>query len=114
MKYREATSLNHVADFHDLFDAPVLASPTVPAEDRCQLRVNLLQEGIELKESIAQNDIVGIADALGDIQYVLSGAILEFGLAHRFADVFDEIQRSNMSKPANHWKKQNVLLIILK
>ncbi len=99
MKFTEAKGLNHVAAFHELFDAPILPQPAIPELDRCTLRVNLLQEELnELKEAIDQNDLVGVADALGDIQYVLSGAVLEFGLAERFASIFDEIQRSNMSK----------------
>ena len=44
------------------------------------------------------NDIVEVADALCDIQYVLSGAILEFGLGEKFKALFEEVQRSNMSK----------------
>jgi predicted HAD superfamily Cof-like phosphohydrolase len=99
MKYREASGLNHVAEFHELFDAPILPAPAIPSLERCQLRVKLLQEELnELQEAIDQRDLVGIADALGDLQYVLSGAILEFGLGNSFAAVFDEIQRSNMSK----------------
>ena len=99
MKYTEPKGLNHVADFHHLFDAPVIDNPVIPSQERCALRVNLLQEELnELKEAIAENDIVGVADALGDLQYVLSGAVHEFGLGSRFAAVFDEIQRSNMSK----------------
>lgn len=99
MKFKEAKALNHVAAFHDLFDAPVLSAPSIPPAERCALRVKLLQEELkELQESIEQNDLVGIADALGDLQYVLSGAVLEFGLGGVFAEIFDEIQRSNMSK----------------
>jgi hypothetical protein len=41
---------------------------------------------------------VEVADALCDIQYVLSGAVLEFGLGEKFRELFDEVQRSNMSK----------------
>jgi predicted HAD superfamily Cof-like phosphohydrolase len=41
---------------------------------------------------------VAVADAFCDLQYVLSGAILEFGLGEKFKDLFDEVQRSNMSK----------------
>lgn len=99
MKYNEARGLNHVAEFHELFDAPILPSPAIPSPERCRLRVDLLREELnELQEAIEQQDLVGVADALGDLQYVLSGAILEFGLAGSFAAVFDEIQRSNMSK----------------
>lgn len=92
-------SLNQVADFHKTFGAPILPNPTIPHADRCALRVSLLSEELdELKEAIAANDLVEIADALCDLQYVLSGAILEFGLGERFVDLFNEVQRSNMSK----------------
>lgn len=98
-KYDEPKGLNDVAEFHEMFELPRLAEPTIPAADRCELRVNLLQEELnELKQAIADNDIVEIADALADIQYVLSGAVLEFGLADRFKALFDEVHSSNMSK----------------
>jgi predicted HAD superfamily Cof-like phosphohydrolase len=92
-------SLNQVADFHRTFNAPILDTPQIPSEQRCQLRVNLLQEELnELAQAIKDNDLVEIADALCDIQYVLSGAVLEFGLGDKFVDLFNEVQRSNMSK----------------
>lgn len=98
-KYEEPSGLTDVAKFHDTFGAPVLDEPMIPAQERCTLRVALIQEELnELKEAIADNDLVEVADALADIQYVLSGAILEFGLADRFKEIFDEVQRSNMSK----------------
>jgi predicted HAD superfamily Cof-like phosphohydrolase len=92
-------SLNQVALFHQTFGAPILAEPTIPSTERCGLRVSLLAEELdELKEAIAANDLVEIADALCDLQYVLSGAVLEFGLGEKFVDLFNEVQRSNMSK----------------
>ena len=92
-------SLNQVALFHQIFGAPILAKPTIPSTERCGLRVSLLAEELdELKEAIAANDLVEIADALCDLQYVLSGAVLEFGLGEKFVDLFNEVQRSNMSK----------------
>jgi predicted HAD superfamily Cof-like phosphohydrolase len=51
-----------------------------------------------LKQAIEDNNIVEIADALCDLQYVLSGAVLEFGLGEKFVELFNEVQRSNMSK----------------
>ena len=92
----EAKALNHVSEFHKTFQHPILDSPQIPPEKRCKLRVNLIAE--ELQEAIKDKDIVEIADALCDIQYVLSGAILEFGLAQKFSELFNEVQRSNMSK----------------
>ena len=92
-------SLNQVALFHQTFGSPILAEPTIPSRERCGLRVSLLAEELdELKEAIAANDLVEIADALCDLQYVLSGAVLEFGLGEKFVDLFNEVQRSNMSK----------------
>lgn len=99
--YKEPSALNAVAQFHELFDAPILETPTIP-EQRAQLRVNLLAEELqELQQAIVDGDIVEVADALADLQYVLSGAILEFGLADRFGALFDEVHRSNMSKACN-------------
>ncbi len=97
--FPEPTPLNDVAEFHATFHLPILETPTIPGDDRCQLRLNLLQEELdELKEAIRDKDITAVADALSDLQYVLSGAILEFGLGNKFKDLFEEVQRSNMSK----------------
>ncbi|MFZ4263572.1 hypothetical protein ACFRAE_16145 [Sphingobacterium sp. HJSM2_6] len=91
--------LTSVAEFHQTFQHPILEQPTIPSETRCNLRVSLIAEELkELQEAIDNKDIVEIADALCDIQYVLSGAILEFGLKDKFNDLFNEVQRSNMSK----------------
>jgi predicted HAD superfamily Cof-like phosphohydrolase len=96
---QQPDTLNQVAEFHRTFKHPILPSPIIPDAKRCQLRVDLIAEELkELEEGIAQKDIVAVADALCDIQYVLAGAILEFGLAEKFKALFDEVQRSNMSK----------------
>jgi predicted HAD superfamily Cof-like phosphohydrolase len=96
---KQPETLNLVSEFHKTFKHPILQNPAIPDEKRCKLRVALIAE--ELKEfevAILENDIVGVADALCDIQYVLAGAILEFGLGEKFKDLFEEVQRSNMSK----------------
>ncbi len=91
--------LNQVAEFHRTFQHPVEETPTIPAPERQQLRIALLSEELEeLRKAIAENNLIEIADALCDLQYVLSGAILEFGLGDRFKALFDEVHRSNMSK----------------
>ena len=96
---KEPKPLNSVAEFHKTFKHPILDKPQIPSKDRCELRVSLIQEELkELEEAIANNDLVEVADALCDIQYVLSGAILEFGMGDKFKALFDEVQRSNMSK----------------
>ena len=92
-------SLNQVAEFHKTFKHPIEKKPIIPAMERCDLRVALIREELEeLEAAIKDQDIVEIADALCDIQYVLSGAVLEFGLGEKFRTLFDEVQRSNMSK----------------
>lgn len=97
--FDEPQALTSVAAFHDVFNMPVLSQPQIPDGKRCMLRIALLQEELdELKDAIEDGDIVGVADALSDLQYVLSGAVLEFGLGGKFKKLFDEVQRSNMSK----------------
>jgi predicted HAD superfamily Cof-like phosphohydrolase len=99
---QEPDALNNVAEFHRTFKHPILNKPQIPEEKRCQLRVALIVEELEeLKIAIADKNIVEVADALCDIQYVLSGAILEFGLGEKFKALFEEVQRSNMSKSCN-------------
>jgi len=88
-----------VEEFHNTFGAPVLDKPQIPSEERCKLRISLLEEELgELKEAIKNNDLVEIFDALADCQYVLTGAILEFGGKDKFDELFLEVHRSNMSK----------------
>jgi predicted HAD superfamily Cof-like phosphohydrolase len=95
-------ALNLVAEFHKTFKHPILETPAIPDENRCKLRVALIAEELkELEVAILEKDIVEVADALCDIQYVLSGAILEFGLGEKFKALFEEVQRSNMSKACN-------------
>ena len=63
------------------------------------LRFRLMEEeNLEYLEAAKNEDIVEIADALGDILYILCGTILAHGLQHKIVEVFNEIQRSNMSK----------------
>ncbi len=63
------------------------------------LRHRLMQEeNDEYLEACWSGDITGIADALGDQLYILCGTILKHGLQDKIVEVFDEIQRSNMSK----------------
>ena len=56
------------------------------------------EENEEYLDAAKNGDLVEIADALGDQLYILCGTILKHGLQHKIAEVFDEIQRSNMSK----------------
>lgn len=92
-------TIEQVAEFHELTSCPVLEKPTLIDDSRAALRVSLIEsETNELKAAIAAGDLVGIADALTDLQYVLDGAYLEFGMAGIKKPLFDEVHRSNMTK----------------
>jgi predicted HAD superfamily Cof-like phosphohydrolase len=93
-------AINHVRDFHDAFRVPVRHTPSTELPDNeIELRFNLMKEENEEYLEAAQNgDIVEIADALGDMLYILCGTINAHGLQEKMASVFEEIQRSNMSK----------------
>ncbi len=108
-------SLNQVAEFHKTFNAPILDTPQIPAIERANLRVSLLQEELdELKKAIEDNDLVEVADALCDLQYVLSGAVLEFGLGEKFVSLFNEVQRSNMSKACDNQQQADETIAFYK
>lgn len=95
----EFNPIEQVKQFHNAFDHPVVSLPSIPNKKRCELRYGLLAEEVkEMKIAAEHGDIVAVADALCDIQYVLAGAILEFGLAEKFPVLFNEVHRSNMSK----------------
>ncbi|WP_439696370.1 hypothetical protein ACFGVS_27235 [Mucilaginibacter sp. AW1-7] len=105
---KDLNSLNQVAEFHSTFKHPIVANPQIPSKERCQLRIELLAEELkELQEAVNDNNLVEIADALCDLQYVLSGAVLEFGLAGKFKELFDEVHRSNMSKACKTIEEAN-------
>jgi len=96
---KDTNALNQVAEFHHTFKHPVIDAPAIPSKERCELRIALLAEELkELQQAVDDNNLVEVADALCDLQYVLAGAILEFGLGEKFKDLFDEVHRSNMSK----------------
>lgn len=87
-----------VGKFHDAFGVKNRDEPTVEGREYA-LRVRLLREEVdEYEEAAERGDVVGVADALGDIAYILFGSILTHGLQSKMEAVFDEIQRSNMSK----------------
>jgi len=92
--------LDHVALFHDVFQIGNETAPiAVVKEGVYNLRYNLMkEENDEYLDACKDNDLVEIADALGDQLYILCGTILKHGLQHKIEEVFEEIQRSNMSK----------------
>jgi predicted HAD superfamily Cof-like phosphohydrolase len=98
MEFKEI--IGAVAQFHDAFGIQNNTQPTaqLTAAD-VQLRYDLMkEENEEYLEAAQSGDLVEIADTLGDQLYILCGTILRHGLQHKITEVFEEIQRSNMSK----------------
>lgn len=89
-----------VHEFHTAFGLGIKNTPTADlGEDKNLLRYKLMrEENEEYLEAANNNDLVEVADALGDMLYILCGTIIEHGLQHKIETVFEEIQRSNMSK----------------
>jgi predicted HAD superfamily Cof-like phosphohydrolase len=94
-KYTDA-----VHEFHSAFKLGIKNEPTADlGAPKNLLRFNLMkEENEEYLEAANANDLVEVADALGDMLYILAGTIIEHGMQYKIAEVFDEIQRSNMSK----------------
>jgi predicted HAD superfamily Cof-like phosphohydrolase len=100
-----------VQEFHERFGAPVAERPTLIPRERAQLRVRLIAEelqeyalaaGLPVKIVVLEEhgtvgaDLVEVADALGDLEYVVLGSAVEHGI--RLDPVVREIHRSNMTK----------------
>jgi predicted HAD superfamily Cof-like phosphohydrolase len=89
-----------VEKFHETYQLLSNHSPTVAIPEAIKtLRYELMkEENEEYKEAVDNNDMVEVADALGDMLYILCGTIITHGMQHKISEVFEEIQRSNMSK----------------
>lgn len=93
------TTLEKVQEFHETYGLPVERQLNISDEKTNALRINLLAEELdELKDALAAGDLVETLDALIDLQYVLDGAFLSFGMQDLKEGAFDEVHRSNMSK----------------
>ena len=89
-----------VKEFHKAFKLDYLDKPKADLGiDKNKLRFNLMkEENEEYFEAANNNDMVEVADALGDMLYILCGTIIEHGMEHKIDEIFREIQNSNMSK----------------
>ena len=93
------TQINKVRAFHNAFKQENGVIPSNTDDKTFELRHRLMaEENDEYLEACKNNDLIGIADALGDQLYILCGTILKHGLQNKIEDVFAEIHESNMSK----------------
>jgi predicted HAD superfamily Cof-like phosphohydrolase len=92
--------IEHVEKFHNAFGIENKHKPTAEISAKeGKLRFDLMkEENEEYIEAVENGDLVEIADALGDMLYILCGTILKHGMQDKIQAVFEEIQRSNMSK----------------
>jgi predicted HAD superfamily Cof-like phosphohydrolase len=92
--------INKVKTFHEIFGLAVEYEPLAELHEReFILRYNLMkEENEEYLEACREGDLNGIADALGDMMYILFGTIVRHGLQEKIEKVFEEIHRSNLSK----------------
>ncbi len=92
--------LKAVADFHNAFGITNRKKPIAfTNEKEIKLRFDLMaEENEEYLEAAKNNDLIEVADALGDMLYILCGTMLSHGMQDKIEGIFNEIQRSNMSK----------------
>ncbi len=92
--------LDKVKEFHRLYKLNISTAPTVDLPpDIPVLRHKLMaEENDEYLEAAKKGNLAEVADALGDMLYILCGTILEHGLQDKIEEVFAEIHRSNLSK----------------
>ena len=86
--------------FHEVYKLSYKENPTTDIGlDKIKLRFNLMaEENQEYFQAAKNNDLVEVADALGDMLYILCGTIIEHGMQDKIEEIFDEIQKSNLSK----------------
>ncbi|EAR12746.1 hypothetical protein PI23P_08970 [Polaribacter irgensii 23-P] len=92
--------ISAVTEFHTAFKINMNTTPIANiGKERNRLRFNLMkEENEEYLEAAENNDLIEVADALGDMLYLLCGTIIEHGMQDKMEAIFNEIQRSNMSK----------------
>ena len=92
--------LRMLEEFHTVFGAHMERTPTVGlTEETIALRVSLIQEELnEYRQAAEARDLVGVADALSDLMYVVLGTYVAHGLQDLAEPLFAEVHSSNMSK----------------
>ena len=89
-----------VTKFHESYGLGIEHTPKANLpKNISELRFNLMkEENEEYLQAVQDEDLIEIGDALGDMLYILCGTIISHGFQDKIESIFDEIQRSNMSK----------------
>lgn len=86
-----------VAGFVPALRLPVPVKPSIPTRTIALHRLRVLEEEVrELREAILADDLVAVADAMGDIEYANAVNAHLFGIDLK--RVTDAVHRSNMTK----------------
>ena len=86
--------LKSVKKFHQAFGVKISNKPTLElSKEILKLRHSLMQEeNNEYLKAVEEKNLIEVADALGDMLYILCGTILTHGFQNLIEDIFDEIQ----------------------
>ena len=92
--------LDRLVEFHTTGEVHLEEKPTIDIPSSVsELRINLLEEELgEYRNAVKNHDLIGVADALTDLMYVLLGTYVSHGLQSYAEVLFHEVHRSNMSK----------------
>lgn len=91
--------IEKLKEFNQTYGVEYSETPKLLETKDYLLRYDLMKEEVsEYLEACRENDLVGIADALGDELYILLGTIIAHGMGDIIEKVFNEIHSSNMSK----------------
>ncbi len=86
-----------VLEFHKIYGLPIGEEPGFPDDITRGMRRKLILEEVgEYLQAEIDDNLVEVADALADLVYVAIGACITYGIP--FDELFNEVQRSNMSK----------------
>ncbi len=99
-------SQRKVREFHQATGVLVCDKPTFPDLATATLRHKLIaEELLELVTAEAHRDLTEVADALGDLLYVILGTCVSYGID--IEPVFNEIHRSNMTKTKDGYLRED-------
>ena len=91
--------IEQVKEFNKVFGIEHNNTPSLISKEEWRLRDDLMEEELnEYCDACVYGNLTEVADALGDMLYILCGTILAHGMQDKITEVFDEIHRSNMSK----------------
>ena len=83
--------INSVKEFHKVFNLDFLEVPKANiGHEKNKLRFNLMkEENEEYLNAANNNDLIELADALGDMLYILCGTIIEHGFQYKIDEILD-------------------------